>query len=142
MDAGDPRDQVRDTPLLPGDEVQGNAIGKKEISMRFACSILDAQHWQAKEMAEIKAPSLTKVYGATATAEGLDLSVARRRPIRHGLGRDLLSESIRMFYEAGMAGTFSGVDSGDLHGARELCESLGSKAYRRHFVYRKPLVSR
>jgi len=58
---------------------------------------------------------------------------------RRGLARKLLTESIRMFVDMGMEETLLGVDSENPYGARKLYESLGYRASRRHYVYRKPL---
>lgn len=59
---------------------------------------------------------------------------------RRGLARALLAASIRMFAEMGMEETLLGVDSENPYGARSLYESLGYRAYRTHYVYRKTLA--
>ena len=63
-----------------------------------------------------------------------------RRPWRRrGLARALLTESIRMFSEMGMAETYLGVDTESPTGADILYRSLGYEPSRRHLIYRKPM---
>lgn len=66
-----------------------------------------------------------------------------RRPWRRkGLARALLTESIRMFASLGMTETYIAVDTESPSGADVLYSSLGYRPYRKHLIYRKPLLNR
>lgn len=73
---------------------------------------------------------------------GYTQDVCVRRPWRRqGLARALLTESIRMFSQMGMAETYLGVDTESPTGADALYASLGYRRSRRHLIYRKPMVA-
>jgi ribosomal protein S18 acetylase RimI-like enzyme len=69
---------------------------------------------------------------------GYTEGISVRRPWRRrGLARALLTRSLQMFQEMGMAEAALGVDSQNLSGAFRLYESVGFRETQRFLIYRK-----
>jgi ribosomal protein S18 acetylase RimI-like enzyme len=69
---------------------------------------------------------------------GYTEGISVRRPWRRqGLARALLTRSLQMFQEMGMAEAALGVDSQNLSGAFRLYESVGFKEIQRYTIFRK-----
>ncbi len=69
---------------------------------------------------------------------GYTEGISVRRPWRrHGLARALLTRSLQMFQEMGMAEAALGVDSQNLSGAFRLYGSVGFRETQRYTIYRK-----
>jgi len=58
---------------------------------------------------------------------------------RRGIGRAIVTQSLRQFREAGLTSARLGVDAENAHGALGLYESLGFSVVERGRIYRKPL---
>ena len=96
--------------------------------------------WDDKEVAGLALNSIDARRNEwIGIARGYTQYVFVRRPWRRrGLARALVTSSIRMFGEMGMAETYLGVDTESPTGANVLYASLGYQPRRRHLIYRKP----
>jgi GNAT superfamily N-acetyltransferase len=96
--------------------------------------------WEGDQVAGMVLNYISRDPGAAGSSRAWTEDICVRRPWRrHGLARALLARSMRMFREMGYQQTWLGVDLNNLHGARQLYESMGYQIVSVLSIYRKPV---